>query len=199
MYVNVHSSPFLLVFVLMHLRIHIAPPIYNRWFSFPWAEFGESAKKQLEAKGGPWVQGWHGSKMESTYAIMYHKKLFASWSAELGHDFAPGYQGVYFFAGEQANKANNYARFTPLCGDGIFWQCKWELLVDKRYVKRPGGRKDQWVATEESAVQIVALWLRGCTSDELGQGDKISNCWRPEREADPQTVKSSQQPVQQQE
>lgn len=154
------------------------------WFSFSWAEFDLDAKANLEKNGGKWKQAWHGFKIEALYSILYHKKLFASRDRELGERLFEGMPGVYVHKNRTSRKAENYMRFVPLCGDGIFWASKWEVLVDRKRGLDEHKSTDQWVQ-EEDSVQLVALWLCGRTSDEMRSGDQVSQRWFPEHEADP--------------
>eukprot|EP00930_Biecheleria_cincta_P067929 TRINITY_DN548_c1_g2_i1.p1 TRINITY_DN548_c1_g2~~TRINITY_DN548_c1_g2_i1.p1 ORF type:complete len:1108 (+),score=152.38 TRINITY_DN548_c1_g2_i1:117-3440(+) len=164
----------------------LGPPLRHEdgWFSFAWVEFTLEAKTKLEAHGGTWKQAWHGSKLEALYSILYHKHLFASRDRDLGERLFEGMPGVYVHKNRTSQKAENYLRFVPLCEDGIFWACKWEVLVDRKRALDEHKNTDQWVQAEDS-VQLVALWLCGRTFDEMRSGDQVSKRWFPEHEADP--------------
>ena len=77
-----------------------------------------------------------------------------------------------------ALKAENYIRFVPLFGDGVFWAAKWELRVDRADRVKVKHRTDQWVQRARS-VHLVALWLCGRTSAEMHLGDEVTLSWQP--------------------
>jgi hypothetical protein len=53
----------------------------------------------------------------------------------LGHRFLPEAPGVYFHNDDTYRRAFAYARFVPLCNDGIFWSASWEVWA---LVSEPG-------------------------------------------------------------
>ena len=82
------------------------------------------------------------------------------------------------------HKADNYIRFVPLCGDGVFWAAKWEVVVNRDDRVKVVRRTDQWVQPAEG-VRLMALWLCGRNCKDMRQSDELSVSWDPELEANP--------------
>ena len=82
-----------------------------------------------------------------------------------------------------AHKTEQYARFTPLCGDGVFWSAVWEVRVNRSEKVRK-KKTDQWIQREGS-VELVALWLCGRRHEEMKPGSELSEAWNPMLEAKP--------------
>ena len=53
----------------------------------------EDTQKRLEHEG--WHQGWHGSRFECVYSILFDAQLQPSWSKKLGHRYQAGKPGIY--------------------------------------------------------------------------------------------------------
>merc|ERR1712046_214973 len=92
-----------------------------------------------------------------------------------------------------AHKADNYVRFTPLCTDfqfwdGVFWAVKWELRIDRK--EAIDIRSDQWVQPD-SSVHLAALWICGRTAAEMEDDSPVQRIWKPELEANPETIVKS--------
>ena len=60
-------------------------------------------QQTLEHEG--WLQGWHGSRFECLYSILFDSQLEASWSRKLGHRYQEGAPGIYLHAGKNRNKS----------------------------------------------------------------------------------------------
>ena len=83
-----------------------------------------------------------------------------------------------------SRKAENYTRFTPLCGNGVFWAAKWELRVDREDRVKVPRKTDQWVQRARG-VRLAALWVCGRAKDDMHEGDAVSRRWVPGLEANP--------------
>jgi hypothetical protein len=93
--------------------------------------------------------------------------------------------GVYVFSDQLKAKAYQYSRFVPLFGDGTFWNCVWEVRVDRsRRIGLKGKDTDQWVQSPES-VLLEALWFCARGVDELESGWEVNRKWEPLEEASP--------------
>ena len=84
-------------------------------------------------------------------------------------------------------KAEYYIHFRPLCDDGVFWGCKWEVEVDRERRVKVQSRTDQWVQKRDS-VRFVALWLRGIRYQDMQPQLKFNETWNPMLEANPHAV-----------
>ena len=130
-----------------------------------------------------WETCWHGCKFQALYSIMYHGGLASSSDKKLGHRYFPGMAGIYLHRGNTAYKADHYIRFTPVCGDGVFWAAKWEVRADlsKQASKHKG---DQWIQMTNN-VRLVALWLCGRRYQDMVAGTSFDEVWNPILEAKP--------------
>ena len=167
------------------------------WYEFRWAPFedaGGISSLPTESLGlhgwqgaSDWQSAWHACKFEALYSIMYHGHLFASCDKEKGHRFlGEGKKerpGVYVHKEATCHKTSNYFRFVPLFNDGVFWTALWEVMVD-RSDRVPGNHPDQWVQQERS-VKLKALWLAGCTYEDMPPNWEVSEFWDPLLEAHP--------------
>ena len=162
----------------------LGPPVAqgDGWTSFAWLGFTAEEQASLEEKG--WERAWHGCKFEAVYSILYHGKLHESRDQEQGDRFLSGAPGVYVHKERTSKKAENYIRFTPLCGDGVFWAAKWELRVDREDRVIVPRKTDQWVQRARS-VHLAALWVCGRAKEDMREGDEVSQRWVPELEANP--------------
>jgi len=158
----------------------LGPPIrlYDGWYRFPiHLEDGDD-----EAYGHGWTRAWHGCKLEAVFATLHDGKL--KRSAYEGRVLS-NIHGVYVHDDDTAAKAENYMRWVPLCGDGVFWAAKWEVQVKKELRVRVKRRKtDQWILPEH-AVDLVALWICCRSPDEMENGVPVSRAWDPLLEAHP--------------
>ena len=100
-------------------------PQTHGWYRCEWKSFDlEQLPTQSTGEFGPkaeWKRAWHGCKLEGLYSIMYRGSLCESCDASQGHRLFDEVPGVYVHKDGTALKAENYVRFTPLCGDGVFW------------------------------------------------------------------------------
>jgi len=163
------------------------------WFRIPWAAFDakalpEDSPGEMAFDGkAEWQRAWHGPKLEGLYSIMYHGKLAASRNAERGERLLKNLPGVYVHKDGTMDKVLNYARFVPLCRDGVFWCTKWELQVDRAdRIDRSKHGTDQWVQ-EERSVRLVALWVLGRTHETMEEGFEVQEAWEPALEANPES------------
>ena len=153
------------------------------WTRLVWLHLTGQERTRLEKEG--WERGWHGCKIESLYSILYHGKLHESCDRTQGDRFLTDAPGVYLHKDGTSRKAENYTRFTPLCGDGVFWAAKWEVLADRANHRVKTKRKtDQWVQRSDG-VQLVALWLCGRTAKDMQNSVPVAKRWLPELEANP--------------
>ena len=162
------------------LRLGPEIPKEDGWTSLRWLGLTVEERTRLETEG--WEHAWHGSKIEAMYSILYHGRLFESRNE--GDRWLTGAPGVYVHKDKTSHKAENYIRFVPLCGDGIFWAVKWEVLVDRSQRVKPPRKTDQWVQ-RGCSVRLVALWLCGRTIDGMREGTEVAKRWVPELEANP--------------
>ena len=170
---------------------------HNGWFVFQWRNFDDSklstkseGRFASETNGNAlWQTAWHGCKMEAIYSIIWHGKIFAS-SKGLGQRMhRNNLPGVY--CSPHAVTADRYARLTPLFGDGIWWQAKWELQVDRTH-RTPNNQlpANQWLQPE-SSVELQRLWVRGLSREDIIQNacsSTVAMNWNPLFEANPRTI-----------
>ena len=156
--------------------------MYEGWSRLALLGFDEAAERETEAVG--WVRAWHGCKFEALYSILYHSRLVESRDRGRGERMLARAPGVYVHNDVTAHKAENYCRFVPLCGDGVFWAAKWEVRVDRADRVQVPRQTDQWVQRARS-VRLTALWLCGRTCAAMRNGDAVSLAWHPELEAHP--------------
>ena len=163
----------------------LLPPIrwWHGWFCFPLRDFRDEADEDR------WKRAWHGSKIEAMYSVLYHNELSESADVSRGERFFAEMEGVYVHKDATASKANSYIRFTPLCGDSVFWAAKWEVRVDKRTFVKPRQKTDQWVF-RATGVRLAALWVCGRTADEMVDGEAVARVWDPLLEAHPLRIRS---------
>jgi len=166
----------------------LRPPIrlYNGWVRFPVQHLTDTAWPgyQREPYGHGWERAWHGCKLEGVFSMLHEGRLRKS--GDDGRTLG-GVQGVYVHQDNTAAKAENYMRWTPLCGDGVFWAAKWEVRVKLDTKLATGTKTDQWVFPEHG-VQLVALWVCGRTPDEMVRGVPVSREWVPSLEARPSNL-----------
>lgn len=165
-------------------------PMGDGAFRCAWKDFPGDANMPEETTGdwegkADWQRAWHGCKLEALYSIMFHGRLRASNSASGGDRFWKEAPGVYCHKDGTKDKAQSYVRWVPLCRDGVFWSTYWELRVDR--TDRVGMAKfktDQWVQREGS-VRLAALWVQGCTYEDMQGGYEVQEVWDPLLEANP--------------
>ena len=169
----------------------------NGWFVFPWRNFDDS-KLSMKSEGpfanetngmALWQTAWHGCKIEAIYSIMVHEKIFAS-SGRMGQRMHRNKLPGVYCAPDPAT-ADQYARLTPLFGDGIWWQAKWEVQVDRAH-RTPNKSlpHNQWLQ-HESSVELKALWVRGLPREGIKQyahSSAVAEKWDPLLEANPRTI-----------
>lgn len=166
------------------------------WFRCPWLPFVGEANLPKESNGAhawkgraEWAKAWHGSKIEALYSIMYRGRLEPSMSIGRGDRYLWSGNvpllGVYAFSDQLKAKAYQYSRFVPLFGDGTFWNCVWEVRVDRSHrIGLKGKDTDQWIQSPES-VLLEALWFCARSVDELESGWEVNRKWEPLEEASP--------------
>ncbi|CAE7500668.1 unnamed protein product [Symbiodinium sp. CCMP2592] len=164
-------------------------PYNDGWWRIPWIPM-EDSQRELLRKGG-WQRGWHGCKMEALYSIIYHGELFPSSDESKGDRMLTGCPGVYLHRDSLHHKAErcsciveNYMRWIPMCGDGLFWAAKWEVVYASWGSVKRGKRTDQVIQSAES-VELAALWLSVRSASMLPEGTPVQAKWSPEREANP--------------
>ena len=152
------------------------------WYSLQWKQFTKSKQKELGHVG--WERPWHGCKLEALYSILYHGRLRASCDKSRGDRYFDGAPGIYVHKDATSHKAENYVRFVHLCGDGIFWAAKWEVVVDREKRVCVPHQTDQWVQSPDG-VHLAALWVCRRAAEEMRDGDAVAREWRGELEANP--------------
>ncbi|CAE7515133.1 unnamed protein product [Symbiodinium sp. CCMP2456] len=157
-------------------------PYSDGWWRIPWMPM-EDTYRELLRQGG-WQRGWHGCKMEALYSIIYHGELFPSSDESKGDRMLAGCPGVYLHRDSLHHKVENYMRWIPLCGDGLFWAAKWEVVYASWGSVKRGKRTDQVIQSAES-VELAALWLSVRSASMLPEGTPVQAKWSPEREANP--------------
>ena len=80
-------------------------------------------------------------------------------------------------------------RWIPICGDGLFWAAKWEVVYASWGSVKRGKRTDQVIQSAES-VELAALWLSVRSASMLPEGTPVQAKWSPEREANPRLTQS---------
>ena len=86
-------------------------------------------------------------------------------------------------------EVENYMRWIPMCGDGLFWAAKWEVFYDSWGSVKRGKRTDQIIQSADS-VELKALWLSVQCAATMAEGTPIQALWRPRREANPTLTKA---------
>ena len=166
--------------------------IGNPWTSAgPWfrcQRLGYNENIYLDSMTGDTDTHWeiarHGCKFEALYSIMYHGQLWPSYDRGQGHRLLGDVSGIYCHSPAYAHKAENYSRFMPLCKDGVFWCCKWELKVDRSRKQDPKSDTEQWIQ-KPGSTRLVALWLCGIRYQDMEPGLQFSEAWNPMLEANP--------------
>ena len=115
---------------------------------------------------------------------MYHGQLWPSNDVGQGHRLLGDVSGIYCHSSANSQKAENYSRFMPLCNDGVFWSCKWELKVDRSKKQIPRSNTEQWIQ-KPGSTRLVALWLCGIRNEDMENGSEFSETWNPMLEANP--------------
>jgi len=136
-----------------------------------------------------WQTAWHGCKIEAIYSIIFHGKIFES-SGRLGQRMHRNKLPGVYCAPDPAT-ADQYARLTLLFGDGIWWQAKWEVQVDRAH-RTPNKSlpPNQWLQPE-SSVELQRLWVRGLSRQDIIQhapSSAVALKWNPLFEANPRTI-----------
>ncbi|CAE6971442.1 unnamed protein product [Symbiodinium sp. CCMP2592] len=162
-------------------------PQPDGWWRVPWTSMGDSRHESL-CQGG-WLRGWHGCKLEALYSIICHGELLPSQDESQGDRFLAGCPGVYLHRDSLRHKVENYMRWIPLCGDGLFWAAKWEVVYAPSGSMKHGKRTDQVIQSAES-VELTALWLSVRSESMLPEGTTVQAKWSPEREANPCLTRS---------
>ena len=160
------------------VALRLGPPVPQEdgWTKLRWLDLTDEERTRLETEG--WERAWHGSKVEAMYSMLYHGRLLE------GDRFLTDAPGLNVHKEKTSHKAENHIRWVPLCGDGVFWAVKWEVLVDPNQRVKPHRKTDQWVRRGCSE-RLVALWLCGRTSDGMCEGAEVAKRWVPELEANP--------------
>ncbi|CAE7398620.1 unnamed protein product [Symbiodinium natans] len=156
----------------------------NGWYKVPWKPF-----EKFQLREGDWQRGWHGCKLEALYSIVYHGELFPSKDESKGDRILAGCPGVYLHRDSLQHKVENYMRWIPMCGDGLFWAAKWEVFYDSWGSVKRGKRTDQIIQSADS-VELKALWLSVQCAATMAEGTPIQALWRPRREANPTLTKA---------
>ena len=76
-------------------------------------------------------------------------------------------------------------RWITICGAGLFWAAKWEVVHDSWGSAKRGKKTDQLIQRADS-VELTALWL----SADGGWDARASHMTDREREANPHTNKA---------
>ena len=104
------------------------------------------------------------------------------------HVFTCVHIGV-IYSSLSALQAENYIRWIPMCGDGLFWAAKWEVAYDAWGSVKRGKRTDQLIQRADS-VELTALWLSAFGSATMADGTPVQCQWHPSREANPNSNKA---------
>lgn len=171
-------------------RLESAQEQGRGWHRLQFRDFETAAlPAQSQAAGGwpaEWSRAWHGCKLEALYSILFHGRLLESCNPERGERFFSAAPGVYVHKDGTRHKADNYIRFVPIFGDGVFWAAKLEVWVDRTDRVVAPKKTDQWVQRGRSVV-LAALWACGRTAEEMEAGAEVSDRWDPLLEANPFT------------
>ena len=77
-------------------------------------------------------------------------------------------------------------RWIPMCGDGLFWAAKWEVV----YASWGSVKRTDQVIQSAESVELAALWLSVRSASMLPEGTPVQAKWSPEREANPRLTQS---------
>ena len=163
---------------------HLGSPVKHDdgWYRMHYLCLDDSLRMQLTREG--WQLAWHGTKLEALFSILYHGGLRESRDETLGERKLTNAPGVYAFSDKLFNKADSYCRFVDLCGDGVFFACKLELLVNRDAAVKVQRKTDQWVQPA-SAVNLTAVWICVRRAAEMHLGSPVSPRWNPLLESNP--------------
>jgi hypothetical protein len=146
----------------------------NGWWEFPHRRELPPLPPGQTAK-----LGYHGTKMQALYSILYHGRLAASTSGEAGQAEGCGVigknEGVYFMSEEKKDKALHYSPWVEIFYDGVAWRVV--LLVESR---GPTGGKSLGSAHPGQWVQPNAadLYIRSFLVQSIPVGALVSsNDW----------------------
>ena len=129
-------------------------------------------------------KGWHGSKIEAIYKILFEGKPSPSTDKELGHRMHENAPGVYVHEDKNSQKAGYYMKCVPLKSNGIFWAVMIELQCNRDKKVKAQRYTDQWIQQPDST-ELVALWFRRHNVTTLPQGECLAPKWEPKHEANP--------------
>ena len=143
--------------------------------------------EQLLVANG-WFQGWHGTRFECLYSIMYDSQLEPSWSRKMGHRYIKGAPGIYLYGNKKRGTCEStYMKYVTLHNNGIYYGVLLEALVDRSQSVR--HHKDQWIQRPGSVV-LSALWVHGCHWKDLPlKWASIGGGWFPLKEIKPEPYK----------
>ena len=171
------------------VRELLGPPIrfWDGWFCFPLRAFRDDPDEER------WQRAWHGTKFEALFAILHQGALRESADESRGERYIQNQPGVYVHGDATWVKVEWYAKWSNLCGDGVFWRVKWELRVDM-HKRVPLSKSDQWVFPSH-AVVLASLWVCGRRAEDMVCGDNFSSSWDPSIESAPTQVPPEPIPV----
>lgn len=156
---------------------------FDGWYRLQWKELPDAEMKLLRQQG--WKRAWHGTKLEALYSIVETGYLTDSLGNTPGQRVKGHAPGVYVHGDATHKKANYYAPFMDIFGDGVMWAVKFELLVERRNAAPRRRGREQWVITSD-AVKIAALWICGRTPSEMRNNSPLTvDRWDPLMEANP--------------
>ena len=133
--------------------------------------------------------GYHGTKLESLYSILYLGKLQPSQDASQGEQYFEGYPGVYIHSGKHERKAESYVTHVwfPILKEGNkslrAVAAKFAVSFDQAAGSLRGSKATDQYILREDYVQLEALLLH--ITDSLPLGTYVQTGWNPLAEAAP--------------
>ena len=133
--------------------------------------------------------GYHGTKLESLYSILYLGKLQPSQDASQGEQYFEGYPGVYIHSGKHERKAESYVTHVwfPILKEGNkslrAVAAKLAVSFDQAAGSLRGSKATDQYILREDYVQLEALLLH--ITDSLPLGTYVQTGWNPLAEAAP--------------
>ena len=133
--------------------------------------------------------GYHGTKLESLYSILYLGKLQPSQDSSQGEQYFEGYPGVYIHSGRHERKAESYVTHVwfPILKEGNkslrAVAAKLAVSFDQAAGSLRGSKATDQYILREDYVQLEALLLH--ITDSLPLGTYVQTGWNPLAEAAP--------------
>ena len=163
---------------------YIPPKAYH--LTYP-EYFVEDEHGGYKLKGKHWCEAQHGTNLAALYSILALGTIRESACEEEGDTVWKSMKGAYCHGVDESvhkkdtrPKSENYCIFWSPLDDGIYYQFKLDLLVDRD--KGRSASKDQWCQPHES-IMITGLYCRALAVDQVPYNVRVIRGWKPEQEA----------------